>query len=117
MDANKIPIVSFVSACSGAGKTTLLEKVVDILKQRGLRLAVIKHDAHRFEMDHPGKDTWRLAQAGENRVRQVFCKVNTCYVEEEALQLFGDANQLFFNLNTPQDWQEALRRKEEGHGS
>ena len=58
-----------------------------------------------------------LLQAGENQVRQVFCKVNTCYVEEEALQLFGDANQLFFNLNTPQDWQEALRRKEEGHGS
>ncbi|WP_319404074.1 molybdenum cofactor guanylyltransferase [uncultured Anaeromusa sp.] len=57
-----------------------------------------------------------LLQAGENQVRQVFCKVNTCYVEEEALQLFGDTNQLFFNLNTPQDWQEALRRKEEGHG-
>ncbi len=68
MDANKIPIVSFVSACSGAGKTILLEKVVDILKQRGLRLAVIKHDAHRFEMDHPGKDTWRLAQAGADVV-------------------------------------------------
>ena len=68
MEANKIPIVSFVSACSGVGKTTLLEKVVAILKQRGLRLAVIKHDAHRFEMDHPGKDTWRLAQAGADVV-------------------------------------------------
>ena len=68
METNKIPIVSFVSACSGAGKTTLLEKVVAILKQRGLRLAVIKHDAHRFEMDHPGKDTWRLAQAGADVV-------------------------------------------------
>ena len=68
MEANKIPIVSFVSACSGVGKTTLLEKVVVILKQRGLRLAVIKHDAHRFEMDHPGKDTWRLAQAGADIV-------------------------------------------------
>nr|WP_320146642.1 molybdopterin-guanine dinucleotide biosynthesis protein B [uncultured Anaeromusa sp.] len=68
MAASKIPIVSFVSACSGAGKTTLLEKVVVILKQRGLRLAVIKHDAHRFEMDHPGKDTWRLAQAGADVV-------------------------------------------------
>ena len=68
MEANKIPIVSFVSACSGVGKTTLLEKVVVILKQRGLRLAVIKHDAHRFEMDHPGKDTWRLAQAGADVV-------------------------------------------------
>ena len=57
-----------------------------------------------------------LLQAGENQVRQVFCKVNTCYVEEAELQLFGEVKQLFFNLNTPQDWQEALRRKEEGHG-
>lgn len=57
-----------------------------------------------------------LLQAGENQVRQVFAKVNTCYVEEAELQLFGEVKQLFFNLNTPQEWQEALRRKEEGHG-
>lgn len=68
MEAKEIPIVSFVSACSGAGKTTLLEKIVKILKQRGLRVAVIKHDVHRFEMDHPGKDTWRLSQAGADIV-------------------------------------------------
>lgn len=58
-----------------------------------------------------------LLQAGENQVRQVFGKVTTCYVEEAELQRFGDAKQLFFNLNTPQDWREALRRKEEEYGS
>lgn len=58
-----------------------------------------------------------LLQGGENQVRQVFSRVNTCYVEEAELQLFGNANQLFFNLNTPQDWQEALRCKEAGYGS
>ena len=55
--------VSFV-AKSGTGKTTLLEKVIAELKQRGYRVGVIKHDAHKFEIDHPGKDSWRLTQAG-----------------------------------------------------
>lgn len=51
-------------AKSGTGKTTLLEKVVTELKQRGYRVGVIKHDAHRFDIDHPGKDSYRLTQAG-----------------------------------------------------
>jgi molybdopterin-guanine dinucleotide biosynthesis protein B/molybdopterin-guanine dinucleotide biosynthesis protein len=55
--------LSFV-AKSGTGKTTLLEKVIAELKQRGYLVGVIKHDAHRFEIDHPGKDSWRLTQAG-----------------------------------------------------
>jgi molybdopterin-guanine dinucleotide biosynthesis adapter protein len=55
--------VSFV-AKSGTGKTTLLEKVITELKGRGYRVGVIKHDAHRFDIDHPGKDSHRLTQAG-----------------------------------------------------
>jgi molybdopterin-guanine dinucleotide biosynthesis protein MobB len=55
--------VSFV-AKSGTGKTTLLEKVIVHLKERGLRVGVIKHDAHRFDIDHPGKDSHRLSAAG-----------------------------------------------------
>lgn len=62
------PVISFVAAHSGSGKTTLLEKVVRILKARGCKLAVIKHDAHQFDMDHPGKDTWKFAQAGADIV-------------------------------------------------
>jgi molybdopterin-guanine dinucleotide biosynthesis protein MobB len=57
------PAVSFV-AKSGTGKTTLLEKVIAELKSRGYRVGVIKHDAHRFDIDHPGKDSYRLAAAG-----------------------------------------------------
>lgn len=57
------PAVSFV-AKSGTGKTTLLESVVSELKSRGYRVGVIKHDAHRFDIDHPGKDSHRLTQAG-----------------------------------------------------
>jgi molybdopterin-guanine dinucleotide biosynthesis protein MobB len=56
-------VVSFV-AKSGTGKTTLLEKVIVHLKERGYRLGVIKHDAHRFDIDHPGKDSYRLTAAG-----------------------------------------------------
>lgn len=55
--------LSFV-AKSGTGKTTLLEKVIAELKQRGYRIGVIKHDAHQFNIDHPGKDSYRLTAAG-----------------------------------------------------
>lgn len=55
--------VSFV-AKSGTGKTTLLEKVIGCLKEQGYKVGVIKHDAHRFDIDHPGKDSYRLAAAG-----------------------------------------------------
>jgi molybdopterin-guanine dinucleotide biosynthesis protein B len=61
------PIVSFVGK-SNSGKTTLLEKVIRELKRRGYRVGTIKHDAHDFEMDRPGTDTWRHAQAGSDHV-------------------------------------------------
>ncbi len=57
------PAVSFV-AKSGTGKTTLLEKLIAELKERGWKVGVIKHDAHRFDIDHPGKDSHRLTAAG-----------------------------------------------------
>jgi molybdopterin-guanine dinucleotide biosynthesis protein MobB len=63
LTVNNIPIYSVV-AFSGTGKTTLLEKLVAELKARGLRVAVIKHDAHEFEIDREGKDSWRFARAG-----------------------------------------------------
>jgi molybdopterin-guanine dinucleotide biosynthesis protein B len=61
-----IPVISFV-AKSGTGKTTLLEKLIKELKKRNLRIAVIKH-AHDFEIDKPGKDSWRHAKAGADIV-------------------------------------------------
>lgn len=63
-----IPIISFVGH-SGSGKTTLLEKLLRELKRRGYRLAAIKHHHHRdLGCDEPGKDSWRLAQAGADQV-------------------------------------------------
>ena len=53
-----------ISAWSGTGKTTLLERLLPALTARGLRIAVIKHAHHGFEVDQPGKDSHRLRMAG-----------------------------------------------------
>lgn len=49
---------------SGSGKTTLIEQLIPLLRARGQRVSVVKHAHHRFDIDHPGKDSWRHRQAG-----------------------------------------------------
>jgi molybdopterin-guanine dinucleotide biosynthesis adapter protein len=56
-------VVGF-SGFSGSGKTTLVERLIPALKMRGLRVSVVKHAHHKFDIDHPGKDTWRHREAG-----------------------------------------------------
>nr|WP_232349028.1 molybdopterin-guanine dinucleotide biosynthesis protein B [Neptunomonas qingdaonensis] len=56
------------SAWSGTGKTTLLKKLIPALRAEGVRLAVIKHAHHRFDIDHPGKDSYELRKAGANQM-------------------------------------------------
>ncbi len=58
-----IPIISIVG-WSDSGKTTYLERLIPELAGRGYRLCAVKHDVHGFEMDTPGKDSWRLKRAG-----------------------------------------------------
>ncbi len=53
---------------SGSGKTTLLEKVIPLLKERGLSVSVIKHAHHNFDIDRPGKDSFRHREAGAQEV-------------------------------------------------
>jgi len=60
-------VVGF-AAYSGAGKTTLLKKVVSLLTERGLRVAMIKHAHHNFDIDTPGKDSYELRRAGASQV-------------------------------------------------
>lgn len=62
-----LPLLGFV-AYSGTGKTTLLEKVIPELRNLGLRVGLIKHAHHDFDIDIPGKDSWRLRQAGAGQV-------------------------------------------------
>ncbi|MCC6442960.1 MAG: molybdopterin-guanine dinucleotide biosynthesis protein B [Armatimonadetes bacterium] len=58
-----VPTFSVIGK-KNSGKTTFIEKLVPELMRRGLRVGVLKHDVHGFEMDHEGKDTWRHTQAG-----------------------------------------------------
>lgn len=62
------PLLLGFAAYSGTGKTTLLVQLIPILKQRGLRVGVIKHSHHDFEIDYPGKDSYRLRSAGATPV-------------------------------------------------
>jgi molybdopterin-guanine dinucleotide biosynthesis protein B len=70
MQNAQIPVLGIVAA-SGTGKTTLLTQLIPILKQNGLRVGLIKHSHHDFEIDQPGKDSFRLREAGATSVMLV----------------------------------------------
>lgn len=53
---------------SGTGKTTLVEQLIPQLRAQGLRVSVVKHAHHKFDIDHPGKDTFRHREAGAYEV-------------------------------------------------
>lgn len=62
--ASKVPLLGFCAYGSGIGKTTLLTGLIPVLTAHGLRISVIKHAHHSFDIDHPGKDSFRLREAG-----------------------------------------------------
>lgn len=62
-----LPLLGF-AAFSGTGKTTLLEAILPKLVTRGIRVAVIKHAHHDFDIDQPGKDSYRLRKAGASQM-------------------------------------------------
>jgi molybdopterin-guanine dinucleotide biosynthesis protein B len=63
----RVPVLGF-AAFSGTGKTTLLTRLIPLLKAKGLRVGLIKKSHHRFEIDHPGKDSYELRMAGASPV-------------------------------------------------
>ncbi len=65
-----IPVLGF-AAYSGTGKTTLLTQLIPLLKKKNLRVALIKHSHHSFDIDKPGKDSYRLREAGASPVMLV----------------------------------------------
>ncbi len=75
-----LPLIGFC-AYSGTGKTTLLRQLIPLLKDRNLRTGVVKHAHHRFDIDHPGKDSYELRQAGANQIA-VASKNRTAWIEE-----------------------------------
>ena len=67
MITTQCPILGF-AAYSGTGKTTLLCQLIPLLRQRDIRVALVKHAHHNFDIDHPGKDSYRLRKAGADEV-------------------------------------------------
>lgn len=59
-----IPVLGICAAASNAGKTTLITQLIPALGQRGIRVSVIKHAHHQFDIDHPGKDSFSIREAG-----------------------------------------------------
>lgn len=66
-DRAQAPLLGF-AAFSGTGKTTLLTALIPLLTARGLRIGVIKHAHHSFDVDQPGKDSYVLRQSGAAKV-------------------------------------------------
>lgn len=66
-ESAECPLLGF-AGWSGSGKTTLLAAVIPLLVNQGLRVALIKHAHHRFDVDHPGKDSHILRKAGASQV-------------------------------------------------
>jgi molybdopterin-guanine dinucleotide biosynthesis adapter protein len=63
------------------GKTTMLCKLAERLSEKGYKIGAIKNDAHHFQIDHPGKDTWQFREAGAHAVA-ITSNEQTAYLEE-----------------------------------
>ena len=59
-----MPPILTIMGRTNSGKTTLIERLIDHFNQSGLKIAIIKHMKHRFDIDHPGKDSYRYREAG-----------------------------------------------------
>ena len=66
--SNKKSVISIISSSSNSGKTTLIEGIIRILKSRGYKVGAIKNDVRKFQIDYPGKDSFRFTEAGADNV-------------------------------------------------
>ena len=95
-------VVGF-SGYSGSGKTTLVEQLIPALKKRGLRVSVVKHAHHKFDIDHPGKDTFRHREAGAFEV-VVASSNRLALMREFETPSEMTVHQLIAELHTGVDW-------------
>jgi molybdopterin-guanine dinucleotide biosynthesis adapter protein len=97
--SNRIPVISIVSTKSGAGKTTLIEGIIRDLKSKNYKVGILKHDVQKFQIDYPGKDSYRFTEAGADSVvidsPSKLAMIQNIYREksiDEILQLFNNEN-------------------------
>lgn len=95
-------VVGF-SGYSGSGKTTLMEQLIANLKSRGLRVSVIKHAHHRFDVDQPGKDSYRHRAAGAFEVL-VASNRRSALIREYERESDPTVHQLLAQLYEGVDW-------------
>lgn len=82
---NTLPVLGF-AAFSGTGKTTLLEKLIPQLTAQGIRIGMVKHAHHEFDIDKPGKDSYRLRMAGARQMLIASSKRQALMTENATLQ-------------------------------
>ncbi|MBS6507561.1 MAG: formate dehydrogenase accessory sulfurtransferase FdhD [Paraclostridium bifermentans] len=99
---NKQKIISVVSTKSGMGKTTLVESLIKEFKKKGYKVGALKHDAHKFDIDKEGKDSYRFTKAGAKDVVIASSeKIGVVKILEEdkslskVLELFDDVDIIF----------------------
>ena len=98
MKNNKKPVLIAVSGVKNSGKTTLIQKIIPKLKEKGLKVATVKHDGHDFEGDVEGTDTYKHKKAGaygtaifsKNKFMVMKEQKDTC--EEELISFFQEAD-------------------------
>ena len=88
---------------SGSGKTTLVERLVPALRLKGLRVSVVKHAHHHFDIDHPGKDTYRHREAGAFEV-VVASNKRMALMREFEVASQPTVHQLLAELDEGVDW-------------
>ncbi|MDO8699223.1 MAG: molybdopterin-guanine dinucleotide biosynthesis protein B [Rhodoferax sp.] len=88
---------------SGSGKTTLVESLIPALRLRGLRVSVVKHAHHRFDIDHVGKDTYRHREAGAFEV-VVASDKRLALMREFENPVHLSVHQLIAELDEGVDW-------------
>lgn len=98
-----LPILGICAAGSNCGKTTLLEKLITALNDADIRVSVIKHAHHKFDIDHPGKDSYRIREAGA--VQTLVASANRWALMTEMQRVPNPASEanlddLVKNLNT-----------------
>jgi len=97
----QIPLLGF-SAYSGTGKTTLLSKILPVLKSHGIRVGVLKHAHHDFDIDHPGKDSHTLRHAGASQMLIASAKRWALMTETPEKNDAPDLNEMLAQLDQSQ---------------
>jgi molybdopterin-guanine dinucleotide biosynthesis protein MobB len=97
LNKTRKPVIGF-AAYSGTGKTTLLKEIIPLLRGKGIRVGVIKHAHHSFDIDTPGKDSYELRMAGASQTL-IASKQRQALVVEKQGESEAQLNQLLEKLD------------------